>query len=548
MKLGYRLFLWSVLSSSAAVHGWTPSPDAPNNFIKKNNGVTLQQDSPTALFYANNHEPSPYTGATNQPATLAGNRVGEVVMNGKYVLTGYIPVPSPKCEIYKAYPLSHGRVERHNPLIVKFSNTGVDHEYLNYQRLWSRLEPHQQNLFVQVYDRIPPATLSSGAIHRPSEDFWAASPITEDGSQPPQEEQPAGLVMERGKDNLRVHIRKRGAYRGDALRHAMRTVIQCVHALHSNSYVWTELKPENFVVTKNGESIKGIDLESLIPTHELLQVYTAEACPPEFPIDDMYQTLPVLHVEESFDMWGLGLVLFEMACGESFYSKDMTNLEYIQDCLRNIEATLTQEQEKLAGIDVQAATIILACLQPHPHHRPSCQQLLDHPYFAAAAEQQQHPQHPQQQAASLSRQRHQQQQQQQRSQHSQGRRPQSMTRPLFEKTQYNRSQQSQQQQQSSRTVYSATTTPHQRSPFAVPLPQQQEEETHYEDANNNAQVKDEDQQQLCWKSQLQTVLETLQECAQEDPSMASDLKSILDRAKAQLVRGSAHAAGTGFAG
>jgi hypothetical protein len=43
------------------------------------------------------------------------------------------------------------------------------------------------------------------------------------------------------------------------------------------------------------------------------------------------------------------------------------------------------------------------------------------------------------------------------------------------------------------------------------------------------------EKELCWRSQLTQVLESLSAYAQEDPEIAYDLNSILDQAKQKLV-------------
>ncbi len=442
------------------VHVWTTTPT-----LWKGPRFPFDE-SPTALWYA------------NEPIETSTNMVGQVVMNGKYLLTGYIPVASLKCDIYKAYPLTaSGQVQKSIPLIVKYSNTGVDREYVNYQQVFSQLRPDQHDLFVQVHDKIP---ASVGSVY--------ASAITSSS--------PAGIVMERGKDNLRMYIRNHGAYRGDALRQAFFNVIAAVHALHSNGWIWTELKPENFVVT--AQAIKGIDLESLVRTNALLQVYTAEACPPEFPIDDMYKTLPVMTVGESFDVWGLGLVLFEMATGKPFYAGGLTDLKFIQDQLRNVDQTLQEAQSKLQHIDPQAAAIITACLNKNPSSRPSCQQLLQHPYF---------------------------------------------TQPKSGISSFYETHSSASANFGMPTSVAATfqarqpivSTPTQGRPRRSISLQPQAQRPLHSELSPSQKIEKSKDKELCWRTQLTQVLESLAAYAQEDPEMAQDLQSILDQAKHKLV-------------
>ena len=301
--------------------------------------------------------------------------------NQGYILSNLLPVASAKkCQIYEAFregtPIEVMDSEHpyFNPLVCKLSANlqGMEWESQAYQLLDARLSPQERNGFVKVYDAIPP------------------SPLTQ---------QRAGLIMEKGLDNLRFQIRNKGAYRGEKLRQAMQTVIYIVHVLHSHGLVWTELKAENFVMTNTTSSenpadpdssssngmfffgIKGIDLESVISSSDWLRVYTAEACPPEFPVDELYKSLPKMRVDPSFDMWGLGLVLYEMATGKPFYAAGLTNLEYITHQLRYPEAALARANQKLLSVPAQPRSIIQRCMSLNPADRPSCLELLQDPYF-----------------------------------------------------------------------------------------------------------------------------------------------------------------------
>ena len=310
--------------------------------------------------------------------------VGEVVKsapearNNGYRLMALLPVASAKkCQIYEAFregdppEVMDSEHPFYNPLVCKLSANllGMEWESEAYHFLDQRLSAEERQAFVKVYDSIP------------------ATPDTQNR---------AGLVMEKGLDNLRFQIRNKGAYRGETLRQAMQTVIFIVHILHSHGLVWTELKAENFVMTNSTGTtttpssgndsmfyfgIKGIDLESVIPAHDWLRVYTAEACPPEFPVDELYKSLPKMRIDPSFDMWGLGLVLYEMATGKPFYAAGLTDLEYITNQLRYPKAALQRAHQKLLSVPPQPRALIKKCMSLDPQERPTCLELLQDPYF-----------------------------------------------------------------------------------------------------------------------------------------------------------------------
>lgn len=161
----------------------------------------------------------------------------------------------------------------------------------------------------------------------------------------------------------------------------MKRVIRIVDALHGKGMLWTEIKAENFVVVHDG-NIKGIDLESVIYYENFLQMYTAEAVPPEFPVDDLCVRVPEMQPDYSFDMWGLGILLFEMATGEAFYQEGLTDIEHIKGILRKPQHIQSLVDMKLSTVDPEASDIIKQCLSVDPAVRGSCSDLLQNPFFA----------------------------------------------------------------------------------------------------------------------------------------------------------------------
>ena len=297
----------------------------------------------TALGYANERMPH-----------LEKSLVGQIV-NNRYRLSNEIQVASPKCEIYEAFHLDD--VTRKHPVIVKMSyaTEAIDLEHRNFMAVTDNISRDKRDLFVQIYDKVKP---SHGTLGK------------------------SAIVMEKGEDNLRFIIGRNGAYRGESLRKGMETVIKTVNVLHELDMVWTETKAENFVVQKNG-SIKAIDLESLTGNRDFLKMYTAEAVPPEFPVSEINKCLPPMRVEKSFDMWGLGMTLLEMATGKPFFADGLTDLEYIKSRLGNHRLLAKEIDTKLLSVDPKARSVIKKCLAIDPRKRSSCRELLQDSYFMA---------------------------------------------------------------------------------------------------------------------------------------------------------------------
>lgn len=227
--------------------------------------------------------------------------IGKVFKN-TYLIDRQIECGSEKIQLYEAFHVMDEA--KAHPMIVKLSkNIGsiqVEHEV--YKTIESQLRKDEMDCFVEIYDHIEEPNCVPGQ---------------------------SALVLEKGEENLRTHILRLGRFQGEELRFAMKKVIRIVEALHSKGMVWTEIKAENFVVQRDG-TIKGIDLESVIYHQNYLQMYTAETVPPEFPIAEIYQCVPSIQPDYSFDIWSLGIVLFEMATGKSFYDGGLTDVEFIK--------------------------------------------------------------------------------------------------------------------------------------------------------------------------------------------------------------------------
>ncbi|CAJ1942842.1 unnamed protein product [Cylindrotheca closterium] len=281
--------------------------------------------------------------------------IGKLFKN-TYVIDRQIECGSEKIQLYEAF---HVRDDgKAYPMIVKLSkNIGsiqVEHEV--YRTIESQLRDDERDCFVQIYDLIEEPNCIPGK---------------------------SALVLEKGEEDLRTHIQRLGRFQGPELRSAMQKVIRIVEALHSKGMVWTEIKAENFIVQRDG-TIKGIDLESVIYHQNYLQMYTAETVPPEFPLADLYQCVPSIQPDFSFDIWGLGIVMFEMATGNSFFDGGLKDIEFIKEKLYYIDEIEPFVQRKLWQVDPGARQIIEQCLRVDASVRSSSMELLQFPYFSEA--------------------------------------------------------------------------------------------------------------------------------------------------------------------
>ncbi|CAJ1962669.1 unnamed protein product [Cylindrotheca closterium] len=280
--------------------------------------------------------------------------VGKVLLD-KFVVAEKLRVGGDRSELYKCYHVLDKPQEY--ALVIKLSHNiqQIELEHRIYGDLFSRLSHDRQELFVRAYDWVPASDLTNGRV---------------------------GFAMECGLENLRGHIWRHGPYNGEKLRTAMENVIRIVQSLHGFGVVWSELKAENFIVF-NGDKIKAVDLESVAAHNEFLRAYTAETYPPEFPAESLYQCLPQIPVDYSFDVWGMGLTLYELAVGEPLFTLQRTyDVEYIKERLKNPEGIVDEANKKMWKVESGARNIIRKCLVVDPTKRSSCDELLQDPYFA----------------------------------------------------------------------------------------------------------------------------------------------------------------------
>ncbi|KAL3934828.1 MAG: hypothetical protein SGBAC_009534, partial [Bacillariaceae sp.] len=297
------------------------------------------------------------TSPTLSSSASSSSSLWGTILLGQFLVDTQVRIGSTKCELFQCHHVSDV-VDKKHPLMIKLS-TNIPQmilEHRIYKDLFARLSLDQQQLFVRVYDWIPASDLTEGRV---------------------------GFVMEAGLENLRGIVWRNGPMTGLTLQQAMKRLLQTIHALHQLGVVWTEVKAENFVVMPNG-NIKAIDLESVAAKGEFLRCYSAETYPPEFPPDSLYQGLPQIPLEYSFDLWGLGLVLLEMAIGEPLFTLQNTyNVDYVRDRLKNPQGIVDEAKQRLeaAVVDPLARDIILQCLVVDPTERSTCEQLLNHEYF-----------------------------------------------------------------------------------------------------------------------------------------------------------------------
>ena len=283
---------------------------------------------------------------------LTGKTAGA---NGKYLLAGSArPSRNNRSMLYTAYQSDSNGRPKGDALAIKASSNkdGMERERANYLKVTGGFGNFRKGMFASQRDYLPEAGGSLGSKQ-------------------------SALVIERGVDDLRNYVFKRGPMTGRELRNAASSAVQCVEALHSAGLVWTDLKTENFIIVPAKGStpmvVKGIDLESAMPVKQNPVDYSPEACPPEFALKHLVGESSDFTLEYSYDIWSLGMFLFELTTGQGYFAADTPT---------SIMKKLPGLEPAIDGIpDKNMADLISKCLLSEPERRPTAAQVLIHPYF-----------------------------------------------------------------------------------------------------------------------------------------------------------------------
>ena len=206
----------------------------------------------------------------------------------------------------------------------------------------------------------------------------------------------SALVIESGLYDLKALLsarKGREPIRGRALRDAASSAGQCIQAVHSSNLVWTDLKTENFIVVNNDNfknevsdmkgsmglpGVKGIDLESVIVKGGNPIDYSPEACPPEFAKAFMGGYGEDFILEYSYDIWSLGMMLYELSTGVPYFGKKGASVVTKELCQDSFEIDVS------AVPDAKLRDLIGNCLNLDPKKRPDITGFLLHPYFVTS--------------------------------------------------------------------------------------------------------------------------------------------------------------------
>lgn len=309
---------------------------------------------------------------------LTGTTVGR---NGKYLLAGKPQQSSGRqamiWEAYESDPNQPG---------IPSGYDGTNTSISKLKRVTIKLSPDIDRMRLEDanYNRVQSGLFSGRFVNKieyipgvPSSDRKVDGQCT-------------ALVIEAGEYDLKALLsaRKGMPLRGRALRDAAASAGQCIQAVHSSNLVWTDLKTENFIVIGNDNlneevndvngkmglpGVKGIDLESVIPVRNNPIDYTPEAAPPEFARALLAGEAREFVLDYSYDMWSLGMMLFELSTGSPYFKKGSNVAKTV--CADGFAIDVSSVP------DAKLRDLIENCLDLDPRKRPDITGFLLHPYF-----------------------------------------------------------------------------------------------------------------------------------------------------------------------
>ncbi|XP_075333164.1 serine/threonine-protein kinase pim-2-like [Odontesthes bonariensis] len=151
-----------------------------------------------------------------------------------------------------------------------------------------------------------------------------------------------------------------------------RQIVEALRFVHAHGIVHRDIKDENIVVDMQTLEVKIVDFGSGAPLKkaaysefEGTRVYS----PPEWILAHSYEAAPLT-------VWSLGVLLFDMVCGDIPFERDQEIIKAKPIFKRRLSK--------------ECKSLIRWCLAFRPEDRPSLEDLLAHPWMEGGEEEEEH--------------------------------------------------------------------------------------------------------------------------------------------------------------
>lgn len=164
-------------------------------------------------------------------------------------------------------------------------------------------------------------------------------------------------------------------------------ICQCLEQLHTRGRIHGDIKPLNIMRGHDGRMIL-IDLDASVSVSEkcLMKLSTAYLPPELFDQQEIGRLMdePIVLATVSFDMWALGVVLYELCTGSKLWkSNNHDNIDDINDAKCLFQWTLEVKEEKLRKItNIYARNLVSQLLSKDITKRLSISHALAHPFIS----------------------------------------------------------------------------------------------------------------------------------------------------------------------